>query len=451
MTVAAHATNGLRIPPHNLDAERAVLGAMLFAAADAVPRVVDVLRPSDFYTEAHRTIYQPMVALFERGEPVDSLTPTEELRRLNQLAFVGGPAALAVLMEEASIAVHLGAYVALVRDLAVKREAIQVAMKVIRRAFEDTVTVPELVTILEDVLGALTERAAEFGRPAGPQPIAKVLEGVMTTLDAPEADVVPTAVPELNDRLGGGTMRAEVVILGGRPGVAKTALALQWAALAAERGHRTIVFSREMQALALGRRILAPQAQVAASALRKRDVDATERQRLLRALPRLGRLPLWFDDASTTIGQIRRVARAGDYRFVIVDYLQLVRAPGVENRRLEVTAVSAGLKNLAMRTGCSILALSSLTRLQVERGGKRLPPALDNLKESGDLEADADVVVLLHQPDPDKRDRELIFAKLRGGESGGKVTLAWDPVYVRFTEVPSPFAADEPGADDVPF
>src|SRR3989442_474510 len=428
MTVAAHATNGLRIPPHNLDAERAVLGAMLFAAADAVPRVVDVLRPSDFYTEAHRTIYQPMVALFERGEPVDSLTPTEELRRLNQLAFVGGPAALAVLMEEASIAVHLGAYVALVRDLAVKREAIQVAMKVIRRAFEDTVTVPELVTNLEDVLGALTERAAEFGRPAGPQPIAKVLEGVMTTLDAPEADVVPTAVPELNDRLGGGTMRAEVVILGGRPGVAKTALALQWAALAAERGHRTIVFSREMQALALGRRILAQQAQVAASALRKRDVDAR-----------------------TTIGQVRRVARAGDYRFVIVDYLQLVRAPGVENRRLEVTAVSAGLKNLAMRTGCSILALSSLTRLQVERGGKRLPPALDNLKESGDLEADADVVVLLHQPDPDKRDRELIFAKLRGGESGGKVTLAWDPVYVRFTEVPSPFAADEPGADDVPF
>src|SRR5438876_1983376 len=147
-----------RLPPHNLDAERAVLGAVLLEGREALPRVVEVLRPSDFYTEAHRAIYQAMLTLFDRGAPVDSLTLNEELRRTDQLQFVGGPAAIALLMEEASIAAHLGSYTAIVRDMAVLRELIQTSTHIIGQAFDAKEDVQTLVDDAEKRIFSLAER-----------------------------------------------------------------------------------------------------------------------------------------------------------------------------------------------------------------------------------------------------------------------------------------------------
>jgi len=146
-----------RIPPHNLDAERAVLGAVLLEGRETLPRVIEVLRPSDFYTEAHRAIYQAMLALFDRGEPVDVLTLTEELRRSDQLQFVGGPAALALLVEQASITAYLGSYTSIVRDMAVLRELIQTSSQIIAQAFDAK---EDVQTLVDDASRAARCRSA---------------------------------------------------------------------------------------------------------------------------------------------------------------------------------------------------------------------------------------------------------------------------------------------------
>ena len=408
-----------------------------------------MLQPDDFYLDAHRTLYATVLRLHELGAGVDRLTVADALRAAGDDQLAGTPVDvyLALLHEHAAIAVHLDDYVKIVARESAKRQEIAVLERAMARAFDggDPAT---LAAETGEALAKIVERAEPVHHPAGPVPIADVLATLVGSLDTPETDFVRCPVEEVNERLAGGVLRGELVYLGGRPGVAKTALAIQWAVLAAECGHRTLVVSREMKNTALARRLLAQQTQVSASALRKRDLAPDELRRVERALPRLGALPLWFDDRSRTLAQIRRAVRSGAYRFVVVDYVQLVRSPqDAASKRLEVSAVSAGLKEIAERADCSVLALSSMSRLEKDRG-KRVPPALDNLKESGDLEHDGDVVLLLHQPKADSSDRELVFAKIRDGAGGGAVTLAFTPVYVRFTEVSR---EREPGEEEVPF
>lgn len=444
--------SGHRIPPHDLAAEHAVLGACLMdQETHAVATATAQLVREDFYTEHHRAIWAAIVTLAESGQGVDEITVAAVLEARQELAAVG-VATFAQLIEAGAVAYHVPSYCAILRTLSAKRAQIRAIAEALPKAYNGG-DPAALALELGETLQKIADRAQAFtGGLLGPQPIADVLAAVDASLDHEETDLVRTPIPELNERLGGGTLPGELILLGGRPGVAKTALVLQWAALAAEQQARTLMISREMKNAALGRRLLSQQANVVATALRQRQVDVEERTRIRRALPRLGRLPLWFDDTAATIGQIRRSVRLVKPRLVIVDYLQLVRSPADAKvaRRLEVTAVSAALKTLAM-SGCTVIALSSLRRLTPDGKGGRQEPTVEDLKESGDLEADADVVLLLYQKKPGDRDRRLKFAKLREGESGGEVILDWTPQYVRFTEVPT-VAIPEPGADDdVPF
>ncbi|MBI4636120.1 MAG: AAA family ATPase [Candidatus Rokubacteria bacterium] len=421
------------------------------------------LAVTEFYLEAHRAIYGAMRALGERGEAVSLLTVEAELRELGQLEVAGGPAHLALCVEQAAIEVHLPDYIALVRREAARREAIEACTGAIGELYGSNGTAPavRMVEIAQRLTDQLAQLAGQADPTARALPIAEVLGEVTAYLDAPKAarSMVRTPVPELTRRMEGGSLVGELVYLGGRPGTSKTALALQWAALAAHEGHRTLVISREMRTLALGRRFLAQQLRIPASSLRRADLWPEERQRLDDARARLGALPLWFADQAATIQQIRRLTRLLAPRLLVVDYVQLVESPtdARAGKRLEVTAVSRALKRLATQgAGCSVLALSSLRRLGLGEGkgrGKTAPPpTLDDLKESGDLEADADVVVLLWSREASGRDRQLTFAKVRDGQGGGTVELDWDPVYVQFNQVdadrPEP---PEPGADDVPF
>src|SRR5438034_8081729 len=210
-----------RIPPHNLDAERAVLGAVLLEGREALPRVVEVLRPSDFYTEAHRAIYQAMLTLFDRGAPVDSLTLNEELRRTDQLQFVGGPAAIALLMEEASIAAHLGSYTAIVRDMAVLRELIQTSVHIIGQAFDAKEDVQTLVDDAEKRIFSLAERRLE----GSALPVGKILKNTFEYIERlyerkEHVTGVATGFEKL-DLETSGFQPSDFIIIAGRPSMGK--------------------------------------------------------------------------------------------------------------------------------------------------------------------------------------------------------------------------------------
>ena len=450
-----------RLPPHNLDAERAVLGCLLLEGARAV-EALD-LRIEDFYTDGHRHLYATMRSLADRSGVVDPLTVRSELERVGLLEVAGGPAHLALCEEQASIAVHLPRYAALVREQAARREAIQACLQAIEAFYgtnggAETRPVP---TVAEELVRHLAIAAGQCDPAARAVPIAEVVGEVIAYLDAPSEAraMVPTPIPTLTDRLGGGLLPGEVAYLGGRPGTSKTALAIQWANLAAQTGHRTLLISREMRTLALGRRYLAQTLRIPASSLRKADLWPEERARLDEAArTRFGRLPLWFADQAVTVQQIRRLTRLIAPRFLVVDYVQLVESPADARagKRLEVTAVSRALKRIAMQVACSVLALSSLRRLGPGdgKGRKKAPPSLDDLKESGDLEADADLVILLWQREEGGRDRQATFAKIRDARAGDTIELDWDPVYVQFNQLPGQLdepRAREPGSDDVPF
>jgi replicative DNA helicase len=210
-----------RIPPHNLDAERAVLGAILLEGREALPRVVEVLRPSDFYTEAHRAIYQAMLTLFDRGAPVDSLTLSEELRRTDQIQFVGGPAAIALLMEEASIAAHLGSYTSIVRDMAVLRELIQTSTQIITQAFDAKDEVQTLVDDAEKRIFSLAERRLE----GSALPVGKILKNTFEYIERlyerkEHVTGVATGFEKL-DLETSGFQPSDFIIIAGRPSMGK--------------------------------------------------------------------------------------------------------------------------------------------------------------------------------------------------------------------------------------
>src|SRR5467141_2785363 len=210
-----------RIPPHNLDAERAVLGAVLLEGREALPRVVEVLRPSDFYTEAHRAMYKAMLTLFDRGAPVDSLTLSEELRRNDQLQFVGGPAAIALLMEEASIAPHLGSYTAIVRDMAVLRELIQTSAHITGQAFDAKEYVLTLADDAEKRIFSLAERRLE----GSALPVGKILKNTFEYIERlyerkEHVTGIATGFAKL-DLETSGLQPADFIIIAGRPSMGK--------------------------------------------------------------------------------------------------------------------------------------------------------------------------------------------------------------------------------------
>lgn len=447
-----------KIPPHDLGLERALLGAALLDVASA-ERLATRLRPGDFYKEAHRQLFAIITRLLESGQGLDVRLVAATCRQ----AELGHPeilSELATLVEEAATTGLLDEYARGVLERSAQRDTIRLATEAIGRAYNGEGPAATIATELGEALQQLAMRTEPQAPPAETDvALGLAAERVVAKLERGEhPDFLPTPFPWLTEELGGGVLAGEMIDLGGRPGVAKSALALEWATLAAQKGFPTLVISREMSIEALARRALAQKGQVLARHLRSGHVDADELRRLRAIVPRLHAMPVRFDDGSATLGQIqRKVARAVQtgIRFLIVDYLQLVRGPKGTDRRLEVEAVSAGLKGLALRYNLVVLALSSLTPPPPGKGNKRPRPDMDSLRESRALEHDADIVLLLHRPSPDSADRELIIAKARDGGTG-RCTLYFEGAYLRFQEsvdaVPAspPLNPDDP-QNEVPF
>src|SRR5215510_11861679 len=377
-----------RIPPHNLDAERAVLGAVLLEGRETLPRVIELLRSSDFYTDAHRTIYETMQGLFDRSEPVDLITLSENLRRDGTLESVGGPGVLALLVEHASIAAHLTAYAGIVRDMAVLRELIQTSTQIIAQAFEAKEDVQALVDDAERRIFGLAERRLE----GSALPVGKILKNTFEYIERlyerkEHVTGVATGFEKL-DLETSGLQPSDFVIIAGRPSMGKTAFALNIAQHVGVALHgKVLVLSLEMSAPQLVQRMLCSEAKVDSQAVRTGRLSASDWHRLTAAAGRLSEAAIFIDDSpGLTVlearAKARRMKAEHGLDLLVIDYLQLMRGrAAMESRQQEISEISRSLKALAKELNVPVVALSQLSRAVEARQARDFKPQLSDLRE----------------------------------------------------------------------
>lgn len=423
-----------RTSPHDLEVERSVLGAILvhneaFAVAAAT------IGPRDFFRKAHRRIFEKMTLLRARGEPIEFVTIKNELLRAGELEEVGGPAYVAALADGVPRSSNVEFYARIVKEHAMRRELQRVGDRAIAEAADPAVDLAAALERVRGALLALNETELRGRRlPDHVSHISEVMEEVRAALTSGPPEFIDTPWPALNSMLGGGFAPGELVFFGARPGLGKTAAALEIARRTARRGSSVFIVSREMLKVAIGMRMLAQEGPINATWLRKRDLREADWVTANVAIERLEELPIFITHASIDIDEIRRLvaiqADEGPLGLVIIDYLQLIEAPpGIKERRLQVEFVSKGLKALTLDHAVPVLCLSSLSRPSDDN--KR--PTLASLRESGNLEHDADTVMLLHRPDPLQMKTEVIVPKSRNGRTG-LIDLYFRGEFLRFEE-----------------
>ena len=421
-----------RVPPHNLEAEESLLGAMLLSR-DAISAATEArVEQTDFYKPAHSHIYHAVMALYSVGEPVDPVTVADELRRADLLDLVGGRSALLRLQAETPASANAAHYATIVNELALLRRLIGVAGDIAEMGYDDSGEVTETLDRAESMVFEVAERRVSDS-------MIGVSDALQHTLDQLEQIYgqteritgVPTGYTDLDDLLLG-LQASTLVVLAARPAAGKTAFALGAAANVAIEARRPVIFfSMEMGTLELTKRLLAAEARVDARKLQTGQINEAEWTRLSHGVGRLAEAPLFIDDnPHCTVMEMRAKARRmkarhGDIGLIVVDYLQLMSPSTTrrsENRQVEVAEISRGLKILARELECPVVALSQLNRQLEYRADKR--PMLADLRESGSLEQDADVVIFLYRdeiynPDSDQRGTaEVIVAKHRNGPTG---------------------------------
>ncbi|MCI0372087.1 MAG: replicative DNA helicase [candidate division NC10 bacterium] len=450
-----------RIPPQNLEAEVAVLGAIL-QDNEALLKAIDALRPDHFYKDAHRRIFDAALTLFGRTEPVDLITLTDELRRRGELEGVGGAAALAALLEAVPTAANVAYHARIVRDKALLRHLIATATDLVGMGYEDAESVDDVLDLAEKRIFEISEDKVS---PRAFIPVKDILKGTFEHIERlyeRQAHItgVPTGFGDL-DELTSGLQPADLIIVAGRPSMGKTSFALNVAANAARADPPTsvAVFSLEMAKEQLVQRMLCTEARVDSHRLRTGKLGPRDWPELTKAAGRLSEMPIYIDDtpAITTLeirAKARRLKAEGKLGLVIVDYLQLIRGRGrVESRQQEISEISRSLKALAKEVNVPVMALSQLSRAVESRTPPR--PQLSDLRESGAIEQDADVVAFLYrkgfyqaqerarkseaaglteEADGEDRTTEIIVSKQRNGPTGS-VFLSFLREYTRFEEL----------------
>jgi len=449
-----------RVPPQALEAEESVLGGVLLDNT-ALDRVIELVRPDDFYRGAHRKLFRAMLSLSERSEPVDLITLSESLRARGELTDVGGAAYLSELTERVPTAANIMHYARIVRDRAVLRELITAATEIATKGYEATGDTSELLDRAEQAIFAIAERKvrASFFR------LQDILVDSLKTIERlyehkQTVTGVPTGFTDL-DRLTSGLQPSDLIIVAGRPSMGKTAFCLNIAencALRADVG--VAVFSLEMAKEQLAMRMLCSEARVDLARVRTGHLTDREFPRLAMAAGRLADAPVYIDDTpALSVLELRAKARrlrrdpAAKLGLVIVDYIQLMHgSEGKDNREQEISEISRSLKALAKELQVPVVALSQLNR-QVENRQPPIPRLAD-LRESGAIEQDADVICFLYREeyyldDSDKKGvADVIVAKQRNGPVG-TVELTFLKEYTRFEnrEVsPEDMADGDPGS-----
>jgi replicative DNA helicase len=443
LSARSRPTTGRNVP-HNLEAEESLLGAMLLSR-DAIAAAVETCRAEDFYKPSHGHVFEAITNLYARGEPVDPVTVADELRRAGLLDAVGGSATLISLQANTPAIGSAARYARIVEEHALLRRLIAVAGEIAELGY----SVPEDVAAALDRAEAMIFEVAER---KSVDTLSSLRDLLAVTLDGLEAlyersdtvTGVPTGFVDLDERLSG-LQPSNLVIVGARPGMGKTSFALGLAAHAAlERRIPVLVFSLEMSHLEIAQRLLCAEAKVDSHRLRTGRLTEADWTRISQAIGRLGEAPIFVDDnPNLTVMDIRAKARRLKSRdglgLVVVDYLQLMTGrTSAENRQVEVSEISRGLKILARELELPVVALSQLSRNLEMRADKR--PVLADLRESGSLEQDADVVLFIYRDElyhPDSQSRgsaEVIIAKHRNGPTG-VVQLAFLDHCTRFANI----------------
>lgn len=421
MSVAAN-----RLPPQSPEAEVSVIGAMLIHS-DAVAKAIEVLTSEDFYQEAHQMIFEAMVSLFNNTRPTDVVMVGEELRQRGQLEAVGGLPYLMDLAAMVPTAAHVEYYAERVRESSTLRRLITTATRMVTEAYQGDKAPQELVDRAQKELFALIQR--------GQRDVIRLNEVLVETFSRLEQLYeqkgklvgVPTGFIDL-DRLTAGLQPSDLIIVAARPSMGKTMFCLNLARFVA--GHErvpVVIFSLEMSREQLALRLLSAESELQSQRLRNGELDEKMWARLSLALGRLGEAPIFIDDTpGITALEVRAKARQlkaqNDIGLVIIDYLQLMQGRRAENRQQEIADISRSLKALARELDIPVVVLSQLSRAVESRNEKR--PMLSDLRESGAIEQDADIVAFLYREDyynkeSDQPDlAELIVAKQRNGPTG---------------------------------
>ena len=426
-----------KLPPQNLDAERSVLGALLLDE-DAIIKVVEFLMPDHFYNPHHRKIYEAALALFERRDPLDIVTITNELENLKFLEDVGGAAYLADLVGAVPTSAHVVHYAEIIRECATKRNLISVVSEIAESGFDGTVSASELLDQAEQKIFAISqgELKREF------VPLRGIMETAFDQLDEMHKNPgkfrgVPTGFASLDKKIAG-LQDSNLVIIASRPSVGKTSLSLNIAQHAAVAEQIPVgFFSLETSKEQLAYRMLAAQADVDGWRLMTGKLSREDFEKIGEAMGELAEAPLFIDDTpGIFVTELRTKARRlqleHNVRLIVVDYLQLVGGRGLENRVQEVSELSQALKNLARELNIPVLVLSQLSRAVESRTSGR--PQLSDLRSSGSIEQDADVVMFLYREDDENRsDVRLLIAKQRNGPTG-EIPLYFHGGRTRFYE-----------------
>ncbi len=431
-----------RIPPHNDDAEKSVLGSVLLDK-DALFEVLEILKPEDFYNEMHKEIYSSVIELYRKNQPVDILTVSEELKKRKSLEMVGGRAYIALLSTVVPSTSNAGEYAKIIAEKAILRKLIGAASDIIEKGYQEKMNSAEVLDFAErgifEIAQARQSKDFALIKDVLWENIAKIdemskLEGNITGLTTGFIDL---------DARTSGLQKSDLIMLAARPAMGKTAFALNIAQQAAIKA-KVLIFSLEMSRDQLGQRMLSMESRIEMQKLKTGNLERKDWDQIHIALDTLSKTGIYIDDtpgitAMEIKNKCRRLKAEKGLDLIVIDYLQLMNFEGKsESRQQEISALSRFLKLLAREMDCPVIVLSQLSRAPEQRTDHR--PILSDLRESGSIEQDADIVMFLYRDEyynPETTDKpnvcEVIIAKQRSGPTG-TIELTWLGKYTRFVD-----------------
>ena len=439
-----------RTPPQDVIAEQSVLGGMLLSK-DAISDVVEILRERDFYRPAHELIYDAIIDLYGRGEPADPVTVAAELTKRGDLVRAGGAPYLHTLISSVPTAANAGYYAKIIRERAIMRRLVEAGTKIVQLGYTDEGEVDDAVDQAQAEVFAVTERRESEDYIQLAQLLPSALDEIEKISSGVAGEGVKSGFKDL-DALTNGFHPGNMIVLAARPAVGKSTLGLDIARYASIHKRETaVIFSLEMSRSEITMRMLSAEARVPLNNIRSGQLGEEEWARMARRMGEISDAPLFIDDSpNLSLMEIRaksrRLKQRHNLKLIVIDYLQLMTSgKRVENRQQEVSEFSRQLKLLAKELNVPVVAISQLNRSPEQRSDKK--PMLSDLRESGSIEQDADVVILLHREDLyDSQNRsgeaDLIVAKHRNGPTR-TITVSAQLHLAKFTDMAAGFSTSE--------
>src|ERR1700750_1498989 len=450
-----------KLPPQATDLEEAVLGALMLEK-DALSSVIDILKPDVFYKDNHQKIFQAIRLLFERSSPVDILTVTAQLRQQGELEMIGGAYYITELTNRVASAANIEFHSRIIIQKFIQRELIRISTEVINSAYEDTTDVLDLLDRAEKNLFDIAQNNLRRDSRMMDDILHETLKEMEALKDKKDGLTgVASGFTDL-DRMTSGWQKSDLVIIAARPAMGKTAFVLTCARNAAvDFAKPVVVFSLEMSSVQLVNRLVSGETEIVEEKIRKGTLEEWEWQQIHSKIGRLEQAPLIIDDTPALNifefrAKCRRLKSQHDIQLIIIDYLQLMQGKsdgkGGGNREQEIGSISRALKSVAKELNVPVIALSQLSRAVESRPGGSKRPMLSDLRESGSIEQDADMVLFLYRPEyyglevdednmPTQGVGEVIIAKHRNGETG-RVRLKFVGKFVKFTDLDQGMGSD---------